>query len=500
MNRVCNVSLAEYLDKNSIPVIVAGSDGVDVINIEIDFVRDVVEHLKNSYAFSFLIDIAFIQSPTKALVYHLRNLSSNSMLRVVVEIRNSSLPCPSLKDLWVGAYWKEREIFEIYGIKFDWSKNRNTDYQNRLESTSLSTYMCGPYYSSLGAGPKLSLENYGGTIKRVNVETGFFRKGLEQLFETKPLELIAPYIERLNCDSSIMCEVAWFKAIESILGIEISDRSKVLRMIFMELTRISGHLQAIANVAKASGNGYLFLEFYNLRNKLLMLFQKISGRKFNMSMLRIGGLAYDLPKFWLASCCDSLLDIEKALLVLDKNVIENSVWIDRLSIGTINRKQLLEIGVTGPMLRASGVNFDLRKRAPCYYYRDIEFDIPLGNMGTCYDLFLVRVEEVRASCKILAQLIDNVPVGNVTDGTTLKVNAADLPTKDVFHYSSIESVNGELGFFIIVGKERCPKIVKCVSPSFRLANTFEEGLIGLDIEDVPVFLASLSMSVSEMDR
>jgi NADH:ubiquinone oxidoreductase subunit D len=342
---------------------------------------------------------------------------------------------PTLKSLWNCAIWLEKECSERYGVNFSKTRVLNSvedlfDKQTKsYQNNSLTVFETGPYYSLLGSGPKVSVTHLGGRIKDVVVETGYFYKGVEKLIEKNNLCQGSCFVERLNCNSSVMLEVAWFKTLEQLLGVKITDRSQVLRIIFMELSRISGHFHVLANISKASGSSYLFEFVFKLRDIVLTLFEAISGRKINISLIRFGGLSYDLPKYWMAKCWDVISYIEKELLVLDKNVLKNSIWIDKLSIGRMDYNDLINNGVSGPALRAVGINYDLRKRNPYYFYNDLDFEIPLGNMGTCYDLYMIRIEEIRQSCKIIAQLLDNIPEGSVTENCKIKIVKSDLDSK-----------------------------------------------------------------------
>ena len=330
-----------------------------------------------------------------------------------------------------------------------------------------------------------------------------------------------PYTDRLDYLAPLANNVAYALAVEKLMGWELPARGKAIRVICCELARISAHLLGLGAYAMDVGAMTVFLYTFTEREKIYNLCEIISGARFTTSYTRIGGQTRDLPDFFFPAVRKFLDDFPAGLLEVDQLLSRNRIWLDRTKdVGVISKEMAVAYGLTGPNLRGSGVDYDMRKRRPYLDYEKYDFDIPLGSVGDCYDRYLVRLEEMRQSVKILNQVLGDMPTGpiNVTDAKNFPPPKTEVLTKmeQLIHhfiihtegidapvgeiYFGAENPKGELGFYINSKGGGTPHRLKIRAPSFCNLSILPAILPGHMMSDVVAILGSLDFVMGECDR
>jgi NADH dehydrogenase I D subunit len=351
----------------------------------------------------------------------------------------------------------------------------------------------------------------GETVEKAGVDIGYLHRGFEKMVETKQYNQVIPYTDRLNYCSSLTNNVAFCKAVEKLMGIEVPERTQSIRVII---------ICVCANLVD-SGALTNFWYFFNCREKLNDVLEALTGARLTYSYTRVGGLAWDLPDGWQDQVKETLKEVPPAIKDVTGLVQKNRIFQDRArGVGMINKEDAISYGWTGPCLRATGSDFDLRKVRPCYHYDEYDFDIPVGVNGDVYDRVFVRVAEMEESLRIVYQAIDKIPGGpiNVDDKNVTLPPKADVHYKMeslINHfklviegvkpppgriYDSIEAPNGELGFYIISDGSGHPYRIKVRPPCFYLMNTLKYLIEGGMVADIVVTLAGLNIIAGELDR
>jgi len=361
----------------------------------------------------------------------------------------------------------------------------------------------------------------GERIEKAAVEIGFLHRGFEKIVETKHYTQVIPYTDRLNYCSGLVNNVGYCKAVERMLGVTITPRTEIIRVIICEIQRIMDHMICVCANLVDLGALTNFWYFFNAREKLNDLLEALTGARLTYSYIRIGGLAWDFPKGFEANVTEAMKQVPKAIRDVEGLVKKNRIFIDRArDVGVMSAEDAVSYGFTGPCLRASGVNHDLRKKAPYYHYDEFEFDVPLGEKGDVYDRIFVRIEEMKQSYRIVEQALKILPGGpiNIDDKNVM------LPDKDKVHssmeelinhfklviegikppageiYDAIEAPNGELGFYIISDGSGKPYRIKCRPPCFYLMNGLKKLIEGHMVADIVAILAGLNIIAGELDR
>jgi NADH:ubiquinone oxidoreductase subunit D len=346
-------------------------------------------------------------------------------------------------------------------------------------------------------------------------------RGFEKIVETKHYTQVIPYTDRLNYSSGLVNNVGYCKAVERMLGVQITPRTEIIRVIICEIQRIMDHMICVGTNLVDIGALTNFWYFFNAREKLNGLLEALTGARLTYTYIRVGGLAWDLPQGFEANVKAAIKDMPKAIRDVTGLVKRNRIFIDRMrDVGAIGAEDAISFGFTGPCLRASGVNHDLRKKRPYYHYDEFDFDVPLGERGDCYDRTFVRIEEMWQSMRIIEQALKVLPGGpiNIDDKNIM------LPPKDEVHssmealinhfkliiegikpppgeiYDAIETPNGELGFYIISDGSSHPYRIKCRPPCFYTMNTLKKLVEGGMVADIVAILGGLNVIAGELDR
>ena len=330
-----------------------------------------------------------------------------------------------------------------------------------------------------------------------------------------------PYTDRLDYLAPLANNVAYALAVEKLMGWELPARGKTIRVIACELARISSHMLGLGCFAMDTGAMTVFLYVMAEREKVYNLCEQLTGARLTTSYTRVGGQLRDLPEGFIAQASKFLDEVAPVVDEIDTLLSQNRIFIDRTKdIGIISREMALDYGLTGPNLRSSGVDHDLRKHQPYLDYERYDFDIPLGTTGDSYDRYYVRLEEIRQSIKILRQALASLPSGpvNVADPKNFRADKPEVLTKMeelinhfILHtegvnappgdvYFAAENPKGELGFYINSLGGGSPHRLKVRSPSFSSLSILPEILKGLLISDIPAVLGSLDFVMGECDR
>jgi NADH-quinone oxidoreductase subunit D len=379
----------------------------------------------------------------------------------------------------------------------------------------------GPSHPSTHGVLRLVLELDGEVVTGLHTDIGYLHRGDEKIAENMTYAQFVPYTDRLDYLAPLANNVAYAYAVEKLLGVTVPERCQAIRVICAEMARISSHLLGIGAMGMDLGAVSIFLYTFQEREKIYALCETLCGARFTTSYTRIGGLMNDLPEVFLPMLKSFIGTFPEKLAEIDGLLTRNKIFLDRTKdVGVLTREQALDFCVTGPNLRASGVDWDIRKAHPYSGYEKYDFEIPTGTVGDCYDRYLVRMEEMRQSLRILQQAIETMPDGpvNVDDPKIVLPKKLKVLTQmeELIHqfihvttgvnappgevYFSAENPKGELGFFIVSKGGGTPHRLKIRSPSFANLQALETMAKGHMIGDVVSILASLDFVMGECDR
>src|SRR5579862_8657630 len=272
----------------------------------------------------------------------------------------------------------------------------------------------GPSHPATHGVLRIVLELDGEIITKATPDIGYLHRGDEKIAESMTYNQFIPYTDRLDYLAPLANNVAYALAVEKLLGIDkaLPPRCQYIRVICCELARISAHLLGLGSFAMDVGALTVFLFTFTEREKIYNLIEALTGARFTTTYTRIGGLARDLPPGWVDQCRKFLDEVVVNFDESEKLLMRNRIFVDRTrDVGVICKADAIDYGITGPNLRGSGVDFDMRKAHPYLVYDKLKFDIPIGSVGDCYDRYLVRMEEMRQSVRILHQCLDQLPGG-----------------------------------------------------------------------------------------
>ncbi len=379
----------------------------------------------------------------------------------------------------------------------------------------------GPQHPSTHGVLRLILELDGENVIQCVPDIGFLHRGFEKIAENKRYHQFIPYTDRLDYLAPLSNNVSYAMAVEKLFGIELPERGQAIRVIACELARISAHLLSLGTYALDVGAGTVFFHTFDEREKIYVLIEKLAGHRFTTSYTRIGGLARDASPEFLRDLKAFLKELPQTIDEMDSLLTNNKIWQQRTKdVGVISPELAINYGITGPNLRASGVNWDLRKDMPYNGYEKYDFNVVVGKNGDSYDRYWVRIQEMRESMKILHQAIDGLPSGPIN----ADVPEVVIPTKEevytqmealIWHfkvisdgfkakpgqiYSAIENPKGEFGFFIKSEGDNKPARVRIHSPALRSIQILPELVKGKLIADVVATVASLDPVLGEIDR
>lgn len=383
------------------------------------------------------------------------------------------------------------------------------------------TLNMGPSHPSTHGVFRIIMEMDGEVVLSAQPEIGFLHTGIEKTSENKRYVHVIPMTDRLDYLAPPMNNLAFCLTTEKLLGCEIPDRAQTLRVIMCELARLGSHLVWLATHALDIGAMTVFLYCWREREMILDLNEEISGVRMMTSYIRVGGVMKDATPEWLAKVRKFVDYLPAKIDEYELLLTHNPIWLDRTQgVGAMTREEAINWSLSGPALRASGVDFDFRKKRPYSGYENFDFDVPVGKNGDVYDRYLMRVEEMRQSRRIVEQALNNLPGGpcNVED------NKISLPKRDTLHtsmealihhfklvsegvnvpegetYVPVEGPRGEVGFYIVSDGTSVPYRVKLRAPSFMAIPGMCKMMDGSFVADVVAVIGSIDIVMGEVDR
>lgn len=542
--------------------------GDDVLSIYRDSLLPVIDYLKNDplLDFNLMTDLCGVdylgRKERFEVVYNLYSLKKKHRIRIRVPVQEEDCHVPSIQHFYRAANWAEREAYDMYGIQFDghpdlrrilchddfighalrkdydiekgqWLTTpaeltdfKETEAMRRQCADELKCELLplniGPSHPAMHGALRVKVLLDGETIVNSQAEIGYLHRAFEKSAETHTYTQVIPYTDRLNYCSSLLNNVGYCYAVEKLLDVEITPRAKVLRVIISEIARIIDHLVCIGAQAVDVGALTNFWYFFNVREKFYDLIESMCGARLTTSYTRIGGLYRDVSEDFPEQLRQIInVDLDQAIQDVSGLLEKNRIFIDRTQdVGAISLEDAIDFGYTGPCLRATGFEYDVRKAHPYYDYDNYDFEVPLGTRGDTYDRMLVRFEEMRQSARIILQALDNLPGGpvNVNDPRITLPEKQDvyntiegmmnhfkliyegiLPPKGET-YGYVEGANGELGFYIISDGTGKPYRIKVRPPCFYLFASFEQLIQNGMVADAIAILGSLNIIAGELDR
>jgi len=546
-----------------------------VVDVPPEKLEPTLSKLRNDASFNcdLLVDVTAIdyldhpKAPKDrfAVVYTIRNWRDNLLVQVRTPVSDPETGVPSACHLWGSANWGEREAYDQYGIKFQghpdlrrilnhWQFEGHPlrkDYpmeqgqicydsdplekeirarlaENGVDKTTMQDINTEVMFLNLGPshpathGAIRILTALDGETVLANVnEIGYLHRGFEKTSENRTYNQIIPLTDRLNYCSSMINNIGYAKAVESWLGVQITERAQFMRVVLTEFYRVLDHLVCLAaNILDMGGlTNYWYL--YNEKEAAYDLISRLTGARLTSSFTRIGGMYRDFYDGWQQDLEQQLKGIEKGIGDSLKLVETNRIVHDRTQdVCVLPPDVALSYGFTGPTLRASGVPYDLRKDAPYYNYEAFDFDVPVGSKGDVYDRIMVRFEEMFQSIKIIRQAMKHIPEGPVF----VKDSQVCLPPKNEVYnnieglanhfklifegvktpvgewYDAYEAANGELGFHFVSDGSGRPYKLKVRPPCFYIMGGFHKMIEGYMIADVIINLGSINIIGGELDR
>ncbi len=529
-----------------------------------EHIRKIADYLKNQKNYLWLMDICGVHYPDRAdapfdTVYHFYNRETNKRVRVKIPHKEVE-KIPSLTPVYRAANWFEREAYDMFGIQFEGHpdlrrilchhkfvghplrKNYSPTGNQVLDTpevfefpalpkkdleeedilTSQRTYVnIGPSHPATHGTFRWFVELEGEKIMRAKTEIGYLHRCFEKMAETHKYQQILPYTDRLNYLSAPMNNAGYCRAVEKLLNIEIPPRAQYIRVILNELSRIIDHLVCIGTTSVDMGALTTFWFCFKQREYVYELFEKLCGNRMLTSITRIGGVFGDLDEEWKRHCRKVLKSLGETVDEVDRLLSNNKIWLNRMKgTGIVTKEMAIDYGFTGPCLRASGVQHDLRKVEPYYDYDKFDFDIPVLPDGDNFSRYYIRMLEMRQSLRIVEQALQKIPEGptQVSDPLItlppktevysniealmnhfmLVIEGIKPPKGEIYSYT--EAANGELGFYIVSDGTGYPYRIKVRPPCFPIYSSFEEVIGGGLIADAVATLGQFNVIAGELDR
>ena len=502
------------------------------------------------------------------VVYHLTSFSGHCDVRVKVPLMDSDLKLPSVVDLWPSANWYERETWDMFGIEFDGHPNlfrivlpptwqghalrkehpaRATEMEpfslddekeafeqdallfnpeqwgmERKSDTSEFMFLnLGPNHPSVHGAFRIALQLDGEILVDAVPDIGYHHRGAEKMGERQSWHTFIPYTDRIDYLGGVMNNLPYVMAVEKMAGIEVPERAQTIRVMLAEMFRICSHLLFYGTFAQDVGQlspiFYMFVE----RERIFNIIESICGARMHPGWFRIGGVAQDLPDGWESRVRELLKFMPPRLDEYDQMVMNNGILKRRTQgIGSYTTQQAFDWAITGPGLRATGLEWDYRKNRPYSGYENFEFDVPIAVNGDCYDRCAVRVEEMRQSLRIIKQCVDNMPAGNykadhpLTTPPRKEKTMQDIETL-INHFLSvswgpvippdevtvgIEATKGINSYYLVSDGSTTSYRTRIRTPSFAHLQMIPEISRGFMVADLIAIIASIDFVMADVDR
>ena len=553
------------------------ADNIPTVWVGRKHLIQVLEFLKPS--FSMLYDLFVIDERTRVyrqgqpdsdftVVYQLLSMERNADLRIKVALDENDPAVPTSISIWPNANWYEREAWDMFGVEFSGHPNlfrillpptweghalrkdhparatemapfemgpervakeqealrfRPEDWGMKAESED-SEFMflnLGPNHPSVHGVFRIALQLDGEVIMDSVPDIGYHHRGAEKMAERQTWHTFIPYSDRIDYLGGVMNNLAYIQSVETLAGIEVPERAKVIRIMLAELFRISSHLvfygTFVQDVGQMSPVFYMFVD----REKLFAIVEAITGGRMHPAWFRIGGVAQDLPNGWDRMIREFLDYLPARLDHYDKMAMQNKMLKERtVGVGVYTQQEALDWGVTGPGLRATGSDWDVRKKRPYGGYDQFEFEVPTAENGDCYDRAVVRIEEMRQSLKIIRQCVDNMPSGpyksehSSTTPPPKERTMEDIETL-IHHFLNvswgpvipegeasvmIEATKGINSYHLISDRSTNSYRTRIRTPSFPHLQQIPLISKGLMIPDLIAIIASIDFVMADVDR
>jgi NADH-quinone oxidoreductase subunit C/D len=524
-----------------------------------------LDALKTSDALQFTmpLDLFGVDYPRRRtagrfdIVYQLYSLKNNERVRLKVRVAEGE-SVPTATGVFIGYDWMEREVFDMYGVTFEGHPNLRRilcheafkgnalrkDYDpaqrwlltekdvakivptitDRIDESDFDqvTLNLGPSHPATHGTLRIVVTLDGETIIGADTEIGYLHRCFEKMAETHTYQQVIPYTDRLNYCSAIINNVGYCMAVEKLLGVTAPPRAQHIRLMLSEFMRIADHIVCIGTNLVDMGALTNFWYLFQPREEILGLVESCCGARLLPSYTRIGGLAVDAPADFLANSQRLIDMLPKFIDDVDNLVSRNKIFLDRTrGIAPISAEEAIAYGFTGPCLRACGVPYDVRKASPYLGYETYDWDVPIADGGDTYARYLVRMEEMRQSIRILQQAVNRgLPEGPViVDDPYValppKAKVYNEMESLIYHfklimhgiqppvgetYFQVEGGNGELGFYVVSDGTKNPYRVRVRPPCFQIYQAFPKMITGQTIPDAVAALGSLNIIAGELDR
>jgi len=574
-------ALSNKFGENSIVYQQMTTDGTLTIWIDRNGLIAILKYLKNeiSSPFRMLYDLTGIDERTRTkreglpssdftVVYHLTSFGRNQDIRIKVALKSNDSNVPSISGVWESANWYEREVYDMFGINFighprltrilmpaSWKGHplrkehhaRATDMDpfvltdvlredeeanlkfnpkefgldTESEDSDFMFLNIGPQHPGTHGLLRLIVQLHGEDIVNIIPEIGFHHRGAEKMGERQSWHTFIPYTDRIDYLSGVMNNLAYLLSVEKLAGITVPDRANMIRIMMSELFRIASHLVWLGTFAQDMGQMSPVFYAFNDRERIFDIVAAITGGRMHPSWFRIGGVAHDLPDGWHKLVQDFVNYLPKRLKEFDNIVMRNRILKARtLGIGVYTTGEAIEWGITGSGLRATGYDWDYRKKRPYSGFEKFEFDIPLGKNGDCYDRALVRMEEMRQSLRIIQQCINNMPAGQYISDHPLAIpprkerTMQDIETL-ITHFVGvswgpvipageamvpIEAAKGSNGYYLISDGGTSSYRSRIRTPSFPHMQMLPLITRGYTIPDLLAILGAMDFVLADLDR
>jgi NADH-quinone oxidoreductase subunit D len=375
----------------------------------------------------------------------------------------------------------------------------NTEWQETgktfLDSNEMILNM-GPQHPSTHGVLRVILKLDGEKVLGTDCVIGYLHRGIEKIAENRTYVQFNPYVDRMDYVAAVSNGLGYCEAVEKLLGVEAPERANYIRVILTELNRLASHQVWLGTHALDIGALTPLFYCFRDREEILKIFEKYCGARLTTHAFRIGGCQYEIYEGFEKEVLDYCDFVLPKIDEYEELLTTNRIWVERTKgVGVLSGAECIELGATGPVLRGSGVQWDLRKAQPYAAYAKFEFDIPIGKNGDTYDRYLVRIEEMRQSVRILRQAASGIPEGPILAKVPKVLRP---PAGEIYH--SIEAPKGELGYFIVSDGSTQPYRVRVRPPSFVNLQALDKMVRGWLVADVVAVIGTLDIVLGEVDR
>jgi NADH-quinone oxidoreductase subunit D len=354
----------------------------------------------------------------------------------------------------------------------------------------------GPHHPSTHGVCRLLLTMDGERVIKIEPFIGYLHRAIEKICENRTYAQCIPLLDRFEYVTAMSCNYVFALAAERLAAIQVPERAEYLRVIMLELNRIASHLLWYGTTALDLGAITPFLYGFREREFIMDLFEMTCGQRLTYNYIRVGGVSRDIPPQFVTKCREAVKTITEKMSDYEGLLNENPIWIARnKGVGVLSPEKAIAYGISGPVLRASGVNFDIRRNDPYSIYDRFKFDVPVQSHGDCYDRYIQRLQEIKESLKIISQALDGLPEGDIK----AKVSPNFKPPAGET-YARIENSRGELGVYLVSDGTTKPLRVKTRGGSYNQLQIMPELAKGFLIADIVAIFASLDVIMPEVDR